>query len=131
MSLTVVADRQGGAKSKSFAQQLKGIGYAPATYLADVRKKAKAEGYDPKAVDFANDGEHKLVVHTPDGRTVKFGRVGYGDFLIWTHMEKRGSAPAGVAQTKRKVFRVSHSAIRGRWRSDRFSPNNLALALLW
>jgi len=120
-----------GKGKSSFAQQLKGIGYAPATYLADVRKKAKEAGYDPKAVDFANDGEHKLVVHTPDGRTVKFGRVGYGDFLIWTHMEKRGSAPAGVAQTKRKVFRVSHSAIRGRWRSDRFSPNNLALALLW
>lgn len=124
-------DLRGEGRGKSFEDQLGKVGYAPMTYIADVRKKAKAAGYDPKMVGFANDGVHKLEVHTPDGRTVKFGRVGYGDFLIWTHMEKRGEAPKGVADTKRKVFRVSHSAIRGKWRSDRFSPNNLALAILW
>ena len=124
-------DLRGDGKGKSFEHQLGTMGYSPMTYIRDVRRKAKEAGYDPSRVGFADDGTHKLEVHTPDGRTVKFGRVGYGDHLIWTHLEERGEAPEGVAEMKRRVFRKSHSAIRGRWRSDRFSPNNLALAILW
>lgn len=115
----------------SLRQQLRGMDYAPEDYLRDVRKKAKDAGYDPKAVSLATNGEHKVEIHTPDGRTVRFGRVGYGDHLMWSHKEGRGDVPKGTADRKRKVFRISHSAIRGKWRSDRFSPNNLALALLW
>lgn len=103
----------------------------PASYLRAVRAKAKKAGYDPKSVKLSEDGTHKLEIQTPDGRTVKFGRVGYGDFLIWTHKEKRGEAPKGIAKMKRKVFHLSHSAIKGDWKDDKFSPNNLALALLW
>jgi len=120
---------RGGAKP--FTAQLKEVKYSPASYLRAVRAKAKKAGYDPKSVKFAEDGTHKLEIQTPDGRTVKFGRVGYGDFLIWTHKEKRGEAPKGIAKMKRKVFHLSHSAIKGDWKDDKFSPNNLALALLW
>jgi hypothetical protein len=118
-------------EGKSLNHFLTKEGIAPSTYLRDVRKKAKDAGYDPTTVEFATDGEHKVQIHTPDGRTVKFGRVGYGDYLVWSHKEGRGDVPNGTADMKRKVFRISHSAIRGKWRSDRFSPNNLALALLW
>lgn len=100
-------------------------------YLAIARRKAKKHGYDPSALDFAKDGEHKLKLHTPDGRTIKFGRVGYGDFILWTYKEKRGEAPPGTSKMKRRVFRKSHSAMKGDWRTDKFSPNNLALAILW
>jgi hypothetical protein len=131
---TVVADwedLEGAGKKKNFEHQLATIMYSPMTYIRDVRKKAKAAGYDPDMVGFSEDGSHKLEIHTPDGRTVRFGRVGYGDHLIWKHLEKRGEAPKGVSQMKRRVFRLSHSAIRGNWKSDKFSPNNLALAILW
>ena len=124
-------DLRGKGISKSFAHQLAELGYAPATYMRDVRKAAKKAGYDPDMVGFSDNGTHKLEVHTPDGRTVRFGRVGYGDFLLWTHMEKRGKAPPGTSTMKRRVFRKSHSAIKGSWRQDKFSPNNLALAILW
>jgi DNA adenine methylase len=118
-------------EGKSLDHFLGTVGYSPMTYIRDVRRKAKKAGYNPDDVGFAKDGTHKLMIHTPDGRTVKFGRVGYGDHLLWTHMEKRGKAPPGTSTMKRRVFRKSHSAIRGNWRSDKFSPNNLALAILW
>ena len=126
---SLLAGRGGGAKP--FTAQLKEGKYSPGIYLRAVKSKAKKAGYDPEAVKFAEDGTHKLEIQTPDGRTVKFGRVGYGDFLIWTHKERRGEAPEGIAKMKRKVFHLSHSAIKGDWKDDKFSPNNLALALLW
>lgn len=121
----------GQGKKDPFEHQLATLGYSPMTYIRDVRRKAKAAGYDPDMIGFAEDGTHKVKIQTPTGKTVSFGRVGYGDFLLWTHLEKRGEAPKGVAKTKRRVFHASHKALPGRWKADRFSPNNLALALLW
>jgi DNA adenine methylase len=123
--------RGGVAANDAFDHQLGVVGYSPMTYIRDVRRKAKKAGYNPDDVGFAKDGTHKLLIHTPDGRTVKFGRVGYGDHLLWTHMEKRGKAPPGTSAMKRRVFRKSHTAMKGNWKSDKFSPNNLALAILW
>lgn len=101
------------------------------SYLKEVRRKAKAHGYDPSSLDFASDGVHKLQLTTPEGKTVRFGRVGYGDHLIWLHREKIGQAPAGTAAKKRDTFQKSHSKIRGNWKADKYSPNNLALRVLW
>jgi len=100
-------------------------------YLTEVRRRAKANGYDPRAVSYAKDGKHKIAYTTPSGRTVKFGREGYGDHILWSMCEKDGKVPIGTASSKRRVFQASHSAIRGKWREDQFSPNMLALKLLW
>jgi hypothetical protein len=107
------------------------MNFKPSTYLRIVRRKAKAFGYDPSSIRFAQDGIHKIEVETPAGRIVRFGRVGYGDFLIWSFLEKRGAVESGTALNKQRTFHLSHSAIRGNWKSNDFSPNNLALRLLW
>lgn len=120
-----------GRGKPSFEDELLKIKFKPATYLKDVSKKAKAFGYDPSSIRFATDGVHKLEIATPTGRIVRFGRVGYGDFLIWSLFEKRGDAESGTAFDKRRTFHASHSKIRGNWKSNDFSPNNLALRLLW
>jgi len=100
-------------------------------YLRAVKVRAELNGYDPDAVRMADDGIHKVEYKTPTGQTVRFGRVGYGDFILWTHLEREGKVPKGYALRKRAVFHKSHEAIKGDWKTNPYSPNNLALALLW
>jgi len=100
-------------------------------YLKAVKNKAKKEGYDPSSVSYATDGKHKLQIRTPTGKTVRFGLLGYGDFIHWTYLEREGQVPKGYSKMKRQVFHASHEAMRGNWKSNPFSPNRLALAILW
>lgn len=114
-----------------FAKQLAETNLSPRQYLTAVRKAAKAHGYDPKCVMFADDDVHKIAVRRDDGSYATAGRVGYGDFILWSALEKQKKVPAGFASKKRNTFQKSHSKIKGDWKSDKYSPNNLALKLLW
>ena len=122
-----------GAGHDKFASQLKKVGLSPSVYLKKAQKKAKDAGYGKgaKLLGFASDGVHKLAMPNEDGKLITFGRVGYGDSLIWAHLESLGKVPQGTASKKINVFQKSHSQIRGDWKSDPFSPNNLALKVLW
>lgn len=100
-------------------------------YLSRARAKAKSEGYPYKLLGYADDGKHKLQIPNKDGKIIRFGRQGYGDFIIWSAKEASGKVPEGYAKQKRNTFHSSHSKIKGRWRSDLFSPNMLALKILW
>jgi hypothetical protein len=100
-------------------------------YLSRVRAKAKSEGYPYKLLGYADDSKHKFQIPNADGKIIRFGRDGYGDFHIWSALEASGKVAKGYAENKRKVFHNSHNKIKGRWRSDLFSPNNLALKILW
>ena len=123
---------QGGAKAHSkFEKQLRKVGIEPSLYLKEAQRRAKDAGLPFKVLGFADDGEHKLSIPNAEGRMIKFGRVGYGDHLIWSHLEQQKSVPMGTADAKRNTFQKSHSAIRGDWKKDPFSPNNLALKVLW
>jgi len=117
--------------SGAFKQQLEDIGYGCAKYLSDARAVAKKAKYDPARLEFSNDPDHKLMYLAPDGSVRRFGRTTYGDFLIWTYLEKEGSVPKGTARKKRTAFHRSHEAIKGDWKADKYSPNNLALAINW
>jgi hypothetical protein len=117
--------------SGAFKKQLEDDGYPCAKYLKDARAVARKAGYDPKTLDFANDPTHKLRITAPDGTVRKFGRVEYGDFLIWKHLEHTKKVDKGVALQKRNTFHKSHGAIKGAWKKDKYSPNSLALAILW
>jgi hypothetical protein len=100
-------------------------------YLSRVRAKAKAEGYPYKLLGYADDGDHKLQIPNADGKIIRFGKAGYGDFIIWSELERTGKVAKGYAAQKRSVFHKSHSKIKGDWSRDAFSPNNLALRILW
>jgi hypothetical protein len=123
---------EGGAKPHSkFEKQLRKVGYEPSLYLKEAQRRAKDAGLPYKVLGFADDGIHKLSIPNADGRMIKFGRVGYGDHLIWSHLEQHQRAPKGTADAKRNTFQKSHSAIKGDWKKDPFSPNSLALKVLW
>ena len=111
--------------------QLKGWGVGTQHYLRTVKAAATKFGYDPAALRFATDGKHKLELRTPAGLAVKFGRLGYGDYILWKDLEARGKTPTGQAERKRQVFHKSHEKIKGNWRKNDYSPNNLALRILW
>jgi hypothetical protein len=122
----------GGRKpSMKFMKQLKKVGIDPSDYLKEAQERAKEAGLPYKLLGFADDGDHKLSIPNADGQMRKFGKVGYRDFLIWSHLEKAQKVPKGSSDAKKKAFQRSHSAIKGDWKSDPFSPNNLALKILW
>jgi hypothetical protein len=117
--------------SSAFKTQLESNGYSCDKYLKDARAVAKKAGYDPKMLGFSMDTKHKLQILTPDGKVRRFGAVDYGDFLIWKHFERIKKVPKGYAKEKQHTFHASHEKMRGKWKDDKYSPNSLALAILW
>ena len=122
---------KGGSTRAAFEAQLKEVGMSPDDYLEVVRENARRCGYDPEAIEFSDNKTHKIQIRTPEGRIVRFGRVGYNDFHIWTHLERNNQVAKGTAKSKRERFWKSHIKMGGDWKGDNFSPNWLALRLLW
>jgi len=122
---------EGSTPAYPFKTQLEKAGLEPSSYLAEARRRAKEHHYPYKLLGFATDGEHKLVIPDKDGRLSAFGKVGYGDHIIYSHLEKAHKVPSGTADAKRNTFQKSHTKIKGDWASKPFSPNNLALRVLW
>ena len=120
------------AEKEELAKVVKGKGMAPPLgYFAKVKKAAKVAGYDPKAIKTASDGKHKFIYTAPDGRQVPFGADGMGDFIIYTLLEKDKKVPEGTAAKHRDNYLARANKIKGFWREDKFSPNNLAIRILW
>ena len=91
-------------------------------YIAMAKEFAKRAGYkDWNSLRRADDGEHKLEL-----RGVKFGRKGYGDFIKY-------SLDEGVdeAQKHRSAYLARATNIKGDWAKDMYSPNSLAINILW
>ncbi len=63
--------------------------------------------------------DKKYMIETPDGRFVHFGQLGYEDYT--KHRNK----------TRRKNYRTRSAKIRGDWKLDKYSANNLARQVLW
>jgi hypothetical protein len=115
----------------TFIKQLQDLDYSPIKYLNDAKRQAKKAGYDPADLTFSTRPAYKLMMTDNNGKKRHFGRVGYGDFLIYKHLEKLKEVPRGYANEKRTVFHASHNKIKGKWRDDPYSPNMLALKINW
>ena len=112
----------------NFQRYLEGMGFHPKDYLNQARTNAWKHGYEPEKIEFNEDekSEAKLIYEG-----VGFGRVGYKDFLIWRHLEKVGEVPRGTAKKRQVAYLARSTNIRGSWRNDPLSRNNLAIAVLW
>jgi len=82
------------------------------------RRASKYLGKTAK-ISLSTKKEKKYMVITPDGKTVHFGQMGYEDYT--KHKNK----------TRRKKYLKRSSKIRGNWKKNKYSPNNLAIHLLW
>lgn len=119
-----------GKQNNAFINQLKDEGITAEKYLEAVKHLAKNSGYDPTKVQLSTDGKTKITYDSPEGLK-RFGRVGYGDYILWTVREAKGKAPRGQANMKRNVFRRSHGAISQKHNLGKYSENELAINLLW
>lgn len=63
--------------------------------------------------------EKKYMIQNDRGRWVHFGAIQYEDYT--KHKDR----------TRRKSYLARSTHIRGKWRRDKFSPNRLAISLLW
>jgi len=90
-------------------------------YLKQAKVYAKKAGYkDASSLKLADDGKHKLVL-----RGVKFGSINNNDYIIYKQY-----FPA-VAEKKRKQYLARACKIKGDWAKDKYSPNSLAINILW
>jgi hypothetical protein len=116
-----------GGKSTAktaFVRYLESEGVVPAKYLKEAKAKAKKAGLDYQCLTWATDGKHKLeIVH--EGRPVRFGASGMGDHIFY----KQAGDP--TADSHRKAYRARATKIKGNWASNKYSPNSLAIAVLW
>ena len=119
-----------GIKSTKFFEELKKMDIDIDQYLKQIKANAKKNKYDPKLIDWAYDDVHKLKYFSPEG-VKKFGRVGYKDLLIYKQLEKLGKVEKGTAEKMKKRFHKSHEAISKKNKLSVYSPNELALNVLW
>lgn len=118
----------GQGKSKpmpKFAKQLEALGIKPIDYLAMAQKNAHKAGLAYNLLSFSTDNKHKLQIPNAEGKIVRFGASGLKDYLLYsmTHDEK--------ADQRRSNYRKRAMKIKGDWSEDPYSPNSLALSVLW
>jgi len=90
-------------------------------YSNPARVEANALNYFGKRVliYISNKPEKKYMLKNPDGKWVHFGQMNFEDFT--KHSDK---------QRQRKYLKRAMN-IRGNWFQDAYSPNMLAINLLW
>jgi len=113
-----------GSISLKFHKQLEKAEVDPHRYLEEARRKAQKARLKG-TVEFSDDSKHKLQIVSPEGKTVRFGAVGLGDHIYYT------MAGAENAAQHRKSYLARATAIHGNWKKDKYSPNSLAIAILW
>ena len=111
--------------SPAFKAQLEKAGVSPSDYLTEAVKKANAKGLKGNLLGFSDDAKHKLQIATPDGKVVRFGAVSLGDSVLYT------LSGDPKAEAHRKAYLARATKIRGDWAKDSYSPNSLAIAVLW
>ena len=82
------------------------------------RRASKYLGKTAK-IGLSTKKEKKYMVITPGGKIVHFGQMGYEDYT--KHKNK----------TRRKNYLKRSRRIRGNWKKNKYSPNNLSIHLLW
>lgn len=95
-------------------------------YLTIAKMKAKHTGYNPDLLKLSNDGKHKLEYNN-----IKFGRKGYNDFIIYSIMVYNKEITKEEALIHRKNYLARASKIKGKWKENINSPNNLAQKIIW
>ena len=71
----------------------------------------------PVFVSYRKD--KKYMILNDNKKFVHFGQLGYEDFT--KHMD----------ENRRRLYLTRAIKIKGNWKTDKFSPNNLSINLLW
>jgi hypothetical protein len=122
----VAMEGRGGMKPRAkFMKQLAKMGVSAEAYLDMAREKAKSKGLAWKHLGFSDDDKHKLQIPNMNGKVIRFGAVGSGDFVLYSLAQSAG------AEKSRKSYLARANKIPGDWKEDSYSPNSLAISALW
>ena len=79
----------------------------------------KLQEYSPNMPLFFSNRSDKKYMLIIDDKSIHFGQMGYEDFTKHQDVNRRD----------RYLKRANN--IKGKWKDNKFSPNNLAINLLW
>jgi hypothetical protein len=119
-------DELEGSGIQALKKRLKNIGVSLKTYLNIARRTAKKRGYDPELLKISEAKGKKLNYNG-----VNFGSSDNNDFIIYSLLAKKGKITKEEAKLHRKAYRARATKIKGDWKSNKESPNNLAIKILW
>jgi len=85
----------------------------------EVYRRAKKYLGKTVKINLSTKKNKKYMITTLDDKIVHFGQMGYEDFT--KHKNK----------TRRKNYLTRARGIKGNWKQDKYSANNLAIHLLW
>ena len=98
---------------------LKGIAILKFSDPLEAARKAKIYFGEPNRLHFSTRKDKKYMVQNEQGNWIHFGAMGYEDFT--KHMD----------ENRRQAYLARSKNIKGNWKSDKYSPNNLAIHILW
>lgn len=83
-------------------------------------QKRAYEVYGPHArLYYSSRPTKKYMILDPEGKRVNFGQMGYADYTLHKDEERR------------RHYLARSMKIRGNWRKNLYSPNQLAMRILW
>jgi hypothetical protein len=90
-------------------------------YSNPLEVKKKAQAYLGKSVSIflSTRKDKKYMIQKPNGIWVHFGQMGYEDYT--KHQDNN----------RRKSYLLRTENIKGKWKDDKYSPNNLSRNILW
>ena len=92
-----------------------------AEYLKIMKATAEEAGYNSADLSLAHDGKHKLSLNG-----IKFGNIDYPDFVLF-YM----NGDYDEAFKRRDNYLKRTANMKGEWKKDNFSKNNLARKIIW
>lgn len=112
--------------NNKFKSLLNQISFNPDFYLELAKMLAKYYGYDEDKLTFSNKDKFKLNY---DG--VHFGSSENNDFLIYGWLYKHGCITREQMLKHRERYLKRATKIKGQWKTNDKSKNNLAIKILW
>jgi hypothetical protein len=86
----------------------------------DVAQKKAKEYLGNKTILYTSTRkDKKYMVKDPDGKWIHFGQLGYSDFT--KHKDEK----------RRQDYLNRATNIKGNWKENKYSPNNLSIHILW
>jgi hypothetical protein len=85
-----------------------------------IAQQKASEYYGPDAILYrSNTKNKKYYIMTPENKLINFGQMGYEDYT--KHND----------ELRRYNYIQRTSKIRGDWKQNKYSPNNLSRTILW
>ncbi len=95
-------------------------------YLQTAKRFAKRNNYNENLLKLSDNPKYKLNY---DG--VNFGSSTNLDYIIYKKLEQRNLVDDNTAEERRRLYLLRSKNIKGNWKNDIKSKNNLSRRIIW